>query len=227
MLLLPAVLRDWRGFFLGVAVEAPRVCVVIDYQNIHLTARDLFAPDGSPPEDCLIDPLKFAEQVLQVRAGRQRDELQKLAELASVRVFRGQPSNSRQPFVYGISQRQRSEWTRDRRVEVTYRTLKYPPSWPDKAAQEKGIDVLVALTVVRQALTGEYGVVILASHDTDLEPALEMGAADGASKIETAGWQGGRVLRLPGGRRLWHTALSGADMVRTRDRRNYLPPDRR
>ncbi len=24
----------------------PRACVVIDYQNIHLTARDIFAPHG-------------------------------------------------------------------------------------------------------------------------------------------------------------------------------------
>ena len=205
----------------------PQVCVVIDYQNIHLTAYDLFAPPGTAVEDCLIDPARFAEQVVAVRARQQRDERQQKAELASVRVFRGQPSNRHQPFVYGISQRQRSEWTRDRRVEVTYRPLRYPPSWPDKPAQEKGIDVLVALTVVRLASIGDYDVVILASHDTDLEPALEMAVSDGHSKIETAGWREGRVLRLGGGRRLWHTALDVSAMVRTRDCRNYLPPGRR
>ncbi|WP_157376438.1 NYN domain-containing protein [Amycolatopsis azurea] len=197
---------------------------MIDYQNIHLTAHDLFAPNGSPAENCLIDPLLFARQVLLVRAGNQRDERQKQAELAAVRVFRGQPSNHRQSFIYGISQRQRSEWTRSSLVEVTYRSLKYPPSWPSKPAQEKGIDVLVALNVVKAASDDAYDVVILASHDTDLEPALEMSVADGKAKIETAGWQGSRVLRVTGGRRLWHTSLSGADMVKTRDRRNYLPP---
>lgn len=205
----------------------PQVCVVIDYQNIHLTAHDLFAPSGTPPEDCLIDPLKFAEQVLTVRSTRQQDERQKTADLAAVRVFRGQPSNRHQSFVYGISQRQRSEWTRDRRVEVTYRPLKYPPNWPNKPAQEKGIDVLVALTVVKLASSPAFDVVIMASHDTDLEPALEMAVADGHCKIETAGWKDARILRLPGNRRLWHTALDGAAMVQTRDRRNYLPPQQR
>ncbi|KAA9164963.1 NYN domain-containing protein [Amycolatopsis acidicola] len=202
-----------------------RVCLVIDYQNIHLTAHDLFAPNGTAVEDCLIDPLRFAEQVVAVRSRNQRDERQKDASVTAVRVFRGQPSNHRQSFVYGISQRQRSEWTRDRRVTVTYRPLRYPPNWPTDPAQEKGVDVLTALTLVRAAASGDYDVAILASHDTDLEPALDMAASDGRCKIETCGWQGARVLRLGNGRRLWHTALSGADMVATRDRRDYLPPN--
>jgi len=206
--------------------RVPQVCVVIDYQNIHLTARDEFAPPGTPPEQVLIDPLRFAERALLVRAGRQRDEVQQRAQLASVRVFRGAPSNARERNLYAISQRQRSEWTRDPRVEVTYRTLRYPHNWPAKAAQEKGIDVLIALTVVKLATLGTYDVVTLASHDTDLEPALELAVSDGHSKIETVGWEGCRILR-PSGRRLWHTALSAADMPHTRDRRSYEPAQRR
>ncbi|MFL6126019.1 NYN domain-containing protein [Actinophytocola sp.] len=222
MPLLPAVLRDWRGFFVGVGMSGPQLCVVIDYQNIHLTAHDTFAPDGTPVYHCLVHPLKFAESVVQVRAQRQRDDRQKQAELASVHVFRGQPSNHREPFLYGITQRQRSEWTRDRRVEVVYRTLRYPWKWPAEKAEEKGIDVLVALSVVRLAASGQYDVIVLASHDTDLEPALELVVDNGHSKIETAGWEGNRILR-PHGRRLWHTALNGADFVRSRDRQNYAP----
>jgi uncharacterized LabA/DUF88 family protein len=205
------------------AGDPPRVCVVIDYQNIHLTARDLFAPPGLPVHECLIHPLKFAEQVMAVRATRQRDTLQQQAVLAGVRVFRGAPSNAKEPFTYGISQRQRSEWTRDRRVAVTYRTIRYPPPSSGKLPREKGIDVLVALEVVRAAAAPEVDLVILASHDTDLEPALEVAVGDGHAKIETAGWEGARVLR-PSGSRLWHTALTAADMVKTRDRNNYLPP---
>lgn len=201
---------------------APQVCVVIDYQNIHLTARDQFSPPGTPPEQVLIDPLRFAERALTVRASRQRDEAQQSARLADVKVFRGAPSNAREPRLYAITQRQRSEWTRDPRVEVTYRTLRYPPNWPSKPAREKGIDVLVALTVVKIATLGAFDVVMLASHDTDLEPALELAVADGQSKIETIGWEGCRVLR-PSGKRLWHTALSAADLVHTQGRRSYLP----
>lgn len=109
------------------------------------------------------------------------------------------------------------------RVSVVYRTLRYPPSWPQKPAQEKGVDVLLAVNLVKAAQLGTWDVVILATHDTGLEPALEMAVADGSAKIETSGWDSARILR-PRGRRLWHTALGPADMVRTRDRTNYLPP---
>jgi len=61
---------------------------------------------------------------------------------------------------------------------------------------------------------------VLATHDTDLEPALEMAAGLGRAKIETAGWLGAKRLRIPG-RNLWHTALDGTDFVATRDRRQY------
>jgi hypothetical protein len=77
--------------------------------------------------------------------------------------------------------------------------------------------------VVREAQSEDVDVVIVASHDTDLEPALEMAVEGGHAKIETAGWQGARVLR-PSSRRLWHTALAAPDMVKTRDRSNYEPP---
>ncbi|WP_235984748.1 hypothetical protein [Actinomyces trachealis] len=39
------------------------MAVVIDYQNVHLTAAGLFLP-GRPPEEALIDPYHFASQPL-------------------------------------------------------------------------------------------------------------------------------------------------------------------
>ena len=97
-----------------------------------LIARDLFAPLGLPAHQCLIHPLRFAEQVVALRATRQRNAAQQRTVLTAMRVFRVSPSNARDPYVYGISQRQRSEWTRDKRVDVVYRTLRYPPDWPNK-----------------------------------------------------------------------------------------------
>ena len=47
--------------------------------------------------------------------------------------------------MYRRTQAQKSEWTRDRRVEVNYRTLRYHWERGERIAQEKGIDVLVAL----------------------------------------------------------------------------------
>jgi uncharacterized LabA/DUF88 family protein len=197
--------------------DSPTLAVVIDYQNIHLTARDLFAPYGTPVHEVLIHPLLFAEQVLAERAARQRDEEMKRAVLTDVLVYRGQPSNAHQPDLYRYTQAQRAEWTRDPRVKVTYRTLRYSAKRPP---EEKGVDVLVALNFVRLAQQGDHDVVVLAAHDTDQEPALEMAAESGRAKVETCGWEGARRLRVPG-RTLWHTPLPAARMVASRDRRPY------
>ena len=83
-------------------------------------------------------------------------------------------------------------------MEVNYRTLRYPASWPQGRAQEKGIDVLMALDPVQKAQAGSFDVLVLASHDTDLEPALELASRAGRTTIETAGWEGAKRLRVPG-----------------------------
>jgi uncharacterized LabA/DUF88 family protein len=200
-----------------VSSDAPKLAVVMDYQNIHLTAHGLFAPYGTPVHEVLIHPLAFAEQMLQARAERQMDVRQKQAVLTDVFVYRGQPSNSQQAPLYRVTQAQKAEWTRDPRVHVTYRQLKYAPNRPP---QEKGVDVLVALNLVRLAEAGLHDVVVLAAHDTDQEPALEMATEKGRAKIETCGWEGERRLRIPG-RALWHTSLNASRMVASRDRKDY------
>lgn len=122
------------------------------------------------------------------------------------------------PEAYRRSQAQQSEWTRSDKVTVTYRTLKY---YADGSQREKGIDVLIAINLVRAVQGGKFDVVILAAHDTDQEPALEaaLELSNGVA-VESAGWQGCKVLR-PGGNRLWHTALDSAAFVRSRDRKDY------
>jgi hypothetical protein len=126
--LLPAVLRNWRAFFCDALTSErdppkPSVCVLIDYQNVHLTARDAFAPPGTSARDTLVDPLAFAEKLIEVRSARQRIADQKLVRLDSIRVYRGFPSNHREPALYSAAQRQRAMWERDSRVRVIARTL--------------------------------------------------------------------------------------------------------
>jgi uncharacterized LabA/DUF88 family protein len=204
--------------------DTPSVVVLIDYQNIHLTARDVFAPPGTDARDALVDPVAFAERLVEVRAKRQQIPEQKNAKLHAVKIYRGTPSNQREPRLYSANQRQAANWSRDSRVEITSRTLRYPAnwgeSWCEERPREKGIDVLVALDVVDLAQQGTYDVVILASHDTDMEPAIERALYRGRSRVETGGWHGARRLK-PGRRNVWHTALDGADFVEVRDRRNY------
>lgn len=92
--------------------------------------------------------------------------------------------------------------------------------------REKGIDVLCALACVREATRTEVDLVILASRDTDLVPALDevhdLHAADPArfAAIETVSWFNDRALEegaLSGGslrptppRRIWNTNLDRA-----------------
>jgi hypothetical protein len=48
--LLPAILRDWRGFFMLGDHVLERVAVFLDYQNVHLTAHGLCWPAQAPQE---------------------------------------------------------------------------------------------------------------------------------------------------------------------------------
>ena len=201
----------------GGSVGGARVGLFIDFQNIHLTARDVFAPPATSAQDTLIHPVLFAERVLALRASESPEDV-----LSKIVVFRGVPSNARQPRLYGAAQAQRANWSRDKRVQVEYRTLRYSSRAGDPP-REKGVDVQLAIEVVRAAhLREDLDVVIVATHDTDLEPAITMATESQRVVIETAGWRGCRRLRA--GVRLRHTTLDAADFVATRDRRDYWGP---
>ena len=105
----------------------------------------------------------------------------------NVYVYRGQPSSEHDPKPYARNQAQKARWERDQRVTVQLRPLKYryerdssgqPLIDADgkrvvKGKDEKGVDVLCALAVLREARKPDVDLVILASHDSDLEPAIE------------------------------------------------------
>lgn len=174
-----------------------RVAVVIDYQNIHLTAHDIFCPLGLAKHQSLVHPLHFATQLLAARqvamAARGPDPQQ--VELGLVDTYRGLPTNKEEPQQYRRSQAQKSEWTRDRRVTVTYRPLRYYGHGGERVGREKGVDVLVALALCRLVEEASHDVVILAAHDSDLEPALEQAVQSsnvrsGRVKLETTGVAG-------------------------------------
>lgn len=90
--------------------------------------------------------------------------------------------------------------------------------------REKGIDVALAVDVVRLAIEGAYEVGIVFSRDTDLLPAIEAvrGLRDGPH-IEVATWQGQGALRLPGAATpLYCHYLSEQDFHAVRDTRRYV-----
>ena len=116
-------------------------------------------------------------------------------------------------------------------VRVTLRPLKY--SWeyrdgvkvPVRASRrEKGVDVLCALALVDLARSGLYDVVVLASRDTDLAPALD-NAARTTTKIEAAKWYDPTDRRTRGNihtrKRLWTTSMTRAHFTASLDPRAY------
>lgn len=92
---------------------------------------------------------------------------------------------------------------------------------------EKGIDVLCALAVVRETRRPDVDLVVLASHDSDLEPALDEALGLRSAKIETFSWydpaQRHRIRQLrPGaGRSIWNTRLGEGEFRNCWDLTDY------
>lgn len=208
------------------------MAVVVDYQNVHLMAAGLYMP-GRPPEEALIDPYRFASQLAQARNAKNDDAYQ--VEVSRVEVFRGLPIPEDDSDAYRRNQAQKAQWTRGHHgvVNVTLRPLKY--SWeyidgvkrPIRASrQEKGVDVLCALALVDLARCGMYDVVVLASLDTDLAPALDNAARTGNAKVEAAKWYHPGVPstlgRIKTERRLWTTSMTEQHFLSSLDPIDYI-----
>jgi len=217
-----------------------RAVVVIDYQNVHLTGHGLFACSRyNPAHEALVNPLHFANQLISARNQAQRPGMDHAA-LSHVYVYRGQPSSEHDPKPYARNQAQKARWERDQRVTVQLRPLKYryerdssgqPLIDVDgkrvvKGKDEKGVDVLCALAVLREARKPDVDLVILASHDSDLEPALDEAIALHTAKIETFCWfdpsQPHRTRQLrPGSGRVWNTRLGETEFRNCWDLTDY------
>jgi len=203
--------------FTGESLEYARVGFVIDYQNMHLTAHNLFTPNLNKRES-LLHPLQLVQGVLSRRGEFFKEQVTQF-KITQVRVFRGLPSNRQEPEKYAQNLSQKSEWSKDKRVRIEHLQLKYrtkqglPP-------QEKGIDVLTALNFVAMAQSGEFELVVLMTHDTDLQPALRMANLNSEVRIETAGWTGLNKLRLKE-QKLFHTYLTVGDFKNSIDQKDY------
>lgn len=172
-----------------------RVVVFMDYQNVHGWARRLFLPYGADAGTGHVSPLKVGEELV----GRR----QRGSELQQVRVYRGRPNPERQPGAARANDRQTSDWELHSKVEVIRRNLWYPPDYPTSKAIEKGIDVAIAVDMIRMCMEGQMDVAILFSSDTDLMPAIEMIWAHRRCHVEVAAWSGGHRLRFDGQQKPW------------------------
>jgi uncharacterized LabA/DUF88 family protein len=194
----------------------PRVVVFLDYQNVALTAHDRFGPAGTANRIANLDPVKLGTLITSRR--------NTASGLAEVRVYRGLPSPRREPLAAGANTRQADAWERTRKITTVRRPLRYPRGWPAVPAQEKGIDVSLAIDMLRLALERTYDVGVLFSSDTDLVPALETLAELKLARFEVAAWKGTPRLRLPGTGLPWCHHLSRADYLTVVDPVDYTKP---
>ena len=145
-----------------------RVAVFVDYQNMYHGARRTFADARSgSPSFGHIDPAALAQ--LLVGLGQVVDPERMLWATS---VYRGKPgfrSHRKLLTAYG---RQTSRWLADSSLAVKTTPLRYrrvdQPDGRTWRAEEKGIDVLLAVDVVRGAYMDEFDTAVVASADSDL-----------------------------------------------------------
>jgi len=167
-----------------------RVAVFIDYRNTYGWARRAFHKDTDPGWCGHVRPLALA-QLLTSKGSVPR-------ELVRVGIYVGRPDPRRDPRTYSAHMRQFESWEKDCGPELLlprWRPLRYPQGWPTSGeAQEKGIDVQLAIDAMVMGVAGQYDTAILATADTDLLPVVEglqaLKAQCGSPGVEVIGWGG-------------------------------------
>lgn len=199
---------------------ADRVVLFVDYQNVYRRARAAFHRRTDPSWVGQIDPLRLGQLIVE-KSPFPRD-------LTQVRVYRGRPDATKDPRTYGANLRQSvaQELSGQGKVTVVARALRYPSDWPIHAAEEKGIDVALAVDFVMMAVRHEYDVGVIMSTDTDLVPALEAVVSLGGNpRCEVVAWTNPRAghSRRIGvrGARVWCHWLNAQDYEAVTDLTDY------
>lgn len=187
-----------------VGVPVDNVVVLIDYENIRQSGYR-----GTDDRNSVFDPVSMAELVVRRRKQPSR--------LKSVRVYRGIPNRKFERGKARADRLQRERWLRDTRVAFIGRDVQYRGEPP--RPREKGIDTALAIDLVALAFWSESDVFIVASRDTDLEPAIElvMSGKLGNRVVEVVGVKGLSRLRCQTGPVPWCHYLSREDFEAIRD----------
>ena len=97
-----------------------RVAVFIDYQNVYMRGREVFASPGAPFVEGQVNPLRLGK--LRTERGRSEDPKRLLA---AVHIFRGEPSSAHAPKAQAACQRQVQHWASLESVRPVTRPLQY------------------------------------------------------------------------------------------------------
>jgi uncharacterized LabA/DUF88 family protein len=198
-----------------------RVVLFIDYQNAYRRANAAFRGPGDRLQTGQFDPFRMGELIAARNPWASRG-------LAQVRVYRGRPDRTKDLRAHSANVRQSAAQEASGRSKVTVitRPLRYPADWPIHPAEEKGIDVALAVDFVMMAVRHEYDVGVIMSTDTDLQPALEAVVSLGGNpRCEVAAWTNpaaGHSRRIGvRGARIWCHWLDAKDYEAVADRTDY------
>ena len=196
-----------------------RTALFIDAQNAYRRARAALFPNTQDGRAGQFRPMALG-QLIAGRGGPGGAP----CTLSEVRIYSGRPDPSLENRVYSAHRKQTGRWTSDGATVIT-RRLRYPQNWPDESAEEKGIDVALAIDFVRLAIQGTYDVGVIMSTDSDLQPALEFVREHkpGQLYVAVAAWgvQGQHQrLWLPNAS-IWCHWLSLADYNSVADQTRY------
>lgn len=168
----------------------------IDYQNLHHSAHESFCGYSGDIRDCLIHPSKFAVELLKKRTNSTGEEG---VSIAAIHVYRGIANPRKEPRLSSAASKQHATWhSYDDRVQVHTRGLRYPRDWPDDRAEEKGVDVMLAVQLTHAAIARPDHSFMVVTRDTDLVPAIELANELRPGKVEVATWHGQSSLKIPG-----------------------------
>ena len=160
-----------------------RLVLFIDAQNLYQGARRAFFPPQASHTDGQYQPMQLGNLICS------RPPPGDARCLQEVRIYTGRPDATRERETYAAHLRQCAAW-QNTGATVIARPLRYPLDWPISKAQQKGVDVALAIDFVAYATDGKYDVGVIASTDSDLMPALEFVHKRFPSqcRIEVAAW---------------------------------------
>lgn len=172
-----------------------RLFAFIDAQNMYRGARRAFFAADAPSRFGQFHPGALGQLIAARRTDGRGDRT-----LAGVRIYTGRPDAAMDPKGNAANTRQCQAWEAEG-VEVTTRNLQYLQG---RRPTEKGIDVAIAIDLLRLARSGIFDVAVLCSADTDLLPAIDAVVEEAGLIVEVAGWRNG-----PYGQRI---AAGGRDL---------------
>ncbi|AII58078.1 hypothetical protein X792_04825 [Dehalococcoides mccartyi CG1] len=199
-------------------MDAERLVLFVDAQNFYNSARRAFFPDEESHVPGQFDPIALGKLLCL------QTPIPVKPILHQVRIYTGRPDPNKEPFAYAAHMRQCSAWEKSGACVIA-RPLRYLSDWPSSKAQQKGVDVAIAIDFVSFAIDGGYDIGIIASLDTDLRPALEYVRSKCNSKcrIKVASWKSRTTnirLDIPGDK-VWCHWLNYIDYQSIADNRDY------